>query len=1070
MPNARRLLCALPLLALAAACANDAARGPAALQRNRPVQLDPPARPGLDGPVGLTAIETPAPIWYAPVAEIRSTAEVMIEADRTAPALDDWRDRPRARKLRPNRESLPQHPLSLAPRAFDPPRTLFRGGVPSVAQTAVTPNVDVATVAETQSLPPDTMGDIGPTQYLVGLNGLIRTINKTTGARDNVLSADFDVFFPSSLRNGAFTSDPRVRYDRRTGRWFVVMITVAVPNRFLVAVSSSATISAGTTWAQYQWTNTRRANGSPSGASCLADYPTLGLDEDALYIGVNQFCGSSLSALGFDSTSAYVLNKTALVNGTLSVAEFDGVLPDSTAAGIYTPQGVDNLDSGTTAGYFIGVDNLSAGALVMKRVSNPDSSPSLSANITVPVDSTSFPVDVPHPSGGLPLDGLDDRLLQAVIRSGRLWTTHQVAVNTAGVASNSGTRTAVRWYELQNLSGSPSVAQSGTVFDSAASTPIHYWMGAIMPNGQGHVALGMSKAGATTRVNTAFTGRLRTDPAGAMDAPTQYSSNTSFAYNQQSSPELSQRWGDYSYTSVDPDDDMTFWTLQQYVDGNNSYAVRLLRLLAPAPAAITTVSPSTVAAGLLAATVTVTGSPSGGRGFFDPGAGFARRIAASVSGTGVTVTNVVVNNPTSVTLTLNTIGAATGQRALTVTNPDGQTSTLANGLTIGASGPNQAPIFTATPGATTIFDGGSGGTTGALAISVIDPEGTPVVLTAATSNPTVIPQNRITLGGSGTSRTVTVTSAGVLGASTITLTASDGTLTSTANFVVTVSASAVPGAPQGFAAIATRNRVDFSWQPPSGSEPVLGYRIEAGYGPGGTVATIPVGSATTYIVYAAPDGVFYARVRAQTAAGLGPPSPDVVFATGQAGPPLAPRALLATVQDTNVAMQWTENLLGPVIAGYQLQAGSGPGLTDIAVLPLPPTARSLAVTAPPGTYYVRVVAVNAAGGGAASNEATLVAQPGTCTIPALPLGLAASVTSTRLTATWNAPLTGAIPTAYVIQAGTTSGAANWGTFSFPGTTTAVSGLVPRGPYFLRLFASNVCGTSAASAEVSITVP
>jgi hypothetical protein len=158
-----------------------------------------------------------------------------------------------------------------------------------------------------------------------------------------------------------------------------------------------------------------------------------------------------------------------------------------------------------------------------------------------------------------------------------------------------------------------------------------------------------------------------------------------------------------------------------------------------------------------------------------------------------------------------------------------------------------------------------------------------------------------------------------------------------------------------------------------------------------------------------------------------------------------------------------------VIAGYRLHAGSGPGLSDIGVLPLPPTARSFAANAPPGIYYVRVHAVNAAGVSVASNEALLVAQPGTCTIPNVPLGLAASVTGRRLTLQWNAPLTGAIPTTFTIQAGTTSGAANWGTFGFPATATTVSGIVPPGPYFIRLFAGNNCGTSAASTEVSATV-
>jgi hypothetical protein len=941
--------------------------------------------------------------------------------------------------------------------------------VPSVAQTATTPNVDVATLADTQSLPPDTMGDVGPTQYLVGVNGLIRSINKTTGLRDNVLNADFDVFFPSGIRDGNFTSDPRVRFDRRSGRWFVIIITVSVPNRFLVAVSNTATITAGTQWSQFQWTNTRRQGGAPAGASCLADYPTLGLDEDALYIGVNQFCGSSLSNLSFDSTSAYVINKQALVGGVLSVAEFDAVLPSAGATGAFTPQGVDNVDSGTNAGYLVGVDNLSSGLLVVKRISSPDAAPSISPDILVPVASTRVPLDVPHPGSTIPLDGLDDRLLQAVIRNGRLWTTHQLAVDSSGNAGPSGTRNGIRWYELQNLGSTPTVAQSGTVFDTASTNPVHYWMGAIMPSGQGHVALGMSKAGATTRVNTAFTGRLSTDAAGGMDAPTQYSANTAFSYNAQGSPATSQRWGDYSYTSVDPDDDMTFWTLQQYVDADNSYAVRLLRMLAPPPATIVSVAPATVAAGLTNAVVTVTGSAAGGRGFFDPGAGFARRIAAAVSGTGVTVSSVVVNSPTSLTLTLNTNGAGVGARTLTVTNPDQQTSSLAGAITIAAGGANQPPTFSGVPTAVTLYDAGSGASSGALAFTVSDPEGATINLTATSSNLSVIPANRVVLGGSGTNRTVTLSSIGALGSSTITLTASDGALATTATITATVSPSGVPGVPQGFAVTVARNRVDFSWQAPSG-EPPTGYRIEAGYGPGQTAATIAVGTATSYTVFNAPDGVFFARVRAQTAAGTGAPTPDVQFGVGQGAPPLPPRAFLSTVIGTSVAFQWTENPLGPTIAGYQLQAGSAPGLADIAVLPLPATARTFAANAPPGTYYVRVVAVNAAGAGLPSNEALAVALPGTCTIPDVPTNVAAAFVSPRLGVSWATPQSGAIPTGYVVQAGSASGLSNFGAFALPGTASGAAGIVPPGPYFLRVLATNACGASPASVEVSATVP
>jgi hypothetical protein len=1037
--------------------------------QDRGLVVGPPAVAGVDGPVGVTEIDTPVQPWAGAPPLVRTTADIMAEAARTPAAQLDLR-RPRFRKARPDRRGLPQNPDAL-PDTIAPP-ALDRGDGASVAQTAAAPTVDVARLADTASLPPDTMGDVGPTQYLVAINGRIRSLDKLTGVADgdDGIDASFDVFF-SGVRGGAGTTDPRVRYDRRTQRWFVVMITVAVPNRYLVAVSSTASIGAATSWAFHQWTNTRTQDGVGGAASCLGDYPTLGLDEDALYIGANQFCGASLaSALTFDSTSVYVLNKSALVGGALSVAQFDGVLPSGSSPGIYTPQGVDNLDANTSTGYVIGVDNSGFGTLVMRRVTNPASAPSLSGDIFIDVAPTGVPIDVPHPGGTLPLHGLDDRLLQAVIRNGRLWTAQQIEVDVSGAYSPAGERNGVRWYELQNLASTPAVAQSGTVFDAAAANPASYWMGALMPNGQGHVALGMSRAGATSRVNTAFTGRLATDPANVMDPPVIYSNNSSFAYNVQTDPDTYQRWGDYSYTSVDPDDDQTLWTLQEYVDAPNSYAVRLTRLLAPPPAAITTLTPSVLVAGRTGVAVAVTGSATGGRGFFDPGSGFLRRIGAAFSGTGVTVTGVVVNSPTSLTLTVSTVGAAMGARTLTVTNPDGQTASRAAALTVG-DGANLPPVFGTVPGDRTIFDAGAGASTGPIAFTVSDPEGGAVAVTATSSNVAVIPTGSITLGGTLLNRIVTVSSVGTLGSSTITLTASDGALTATTTFEVTVSASALPGAPQNLTAVVVRNFVVFSWQAPAtaASEPVSGYTLEAGFGAGQTVGTLALGDVLTHTVNA-PTGVFFVRLRAQTAAGFSPPSNEIQVATGEAGPPLAPQALLATVQGTAVSLQWSENPVGPVIAGYHLQAGTAAGLSDVGVLPLPATARTFNVDAVPGTYFVRVVAVNAAGVSVASNEAVLTPGSATCTIPAAPLGLLAGSSTGMLSVQWNPAESGAIPVTYVLQAGSVSGAADIGAVGVAGTTTAAAGAVPAGPYFLRVFAVNACGTSPASEEASTVVP
>jgi hypothetical protein len=100
----------------------------------------------------------------------------------------------------------------------------------------------------------------------------------------------------------------------------------------------------------------------------------------------------------------------------------------------------------------------------------------------------------------------------------------------------------------------------------------------------------------------------------------------------------------------------------------------------------------------------------------------------------------------------------------------------------------------------------------------------------------------------------------------------------------------------------------------------------------------------------------------------------------------------------------------------------------------------------------------------------IVAQPGTCTIPAVPTGVVASAQPGRLTLRWNAPASGAIPTTYVVQAGSTSGATDRFAAGLPGTLTTASGLVPRGPYFVRMFATNACGASGPSIETSTTIP
>jgi hypothetical protein len=141
---------------------------------------------------------------------------------------------------------------------------------------------------------------------------------------------------------------------------------------------------------------------------------------------------------------------------------------------------------------------------------------------------------------------------------------------------------------------------------------------------------------------------------------------------------------------------MTMWTVQEFSNATNSWAVRVVKLVPPPPATPTIAGPASIAAGQSSVNVTISGSQRSGAGFYDPGANLGggavpfSHIDASVTG-GVTVNNVTFNSPTQITLNVSTVGATAGAQSVTVTNPDGQKSTGAGILTV--TGANSDPTL-----------------------------------------------------------------------------------------------------------------------------------------------------------------------------------------------------------------------------------------------------------------------------------------------------------------------------------------------------------------------------------------
>jgi VCBS repeat-containing protein len=140
------------------------------------------------------------------------------------------------------------------------------------------------------------------------------------------------------------------------------------------------------------------------------------------------------------------------------------------------------------------------------------------------------------------------------------------------------------------------------------------------------------------------------------------------------------------------------------------------------------------------------------------------------------------NRTVKVTPAANVDGIA----SITISVSDGQSSTSASFL-VTVNAVNDAPTITGVANQTLAV----GGMVGPLSVTVGDVE-TPaasLTLSAASSNPTLVPENNIVLGGSGSNRTVSVSgAAGQVGSSTITLSVSDGTNSADTSFTVTVSA------------------------------------------------------------------------------------------------------------------------------------------------------------------------------------------------------------------------------------------------------------------------------------------
>lgn len=284
--------------------------------------------------------------------------------------------------------------------------------------------------------------------------------------------------------------------------------------------------------------------------------------------------------------------------------------------------------------------------------------------------------------------------------------------------------------------------------------------------------------------------------------------------------------------------------------------------------------------------------------------------------------------------------------------------------------------------------------------------------------------------------------------------------------------AAPPEMPQAVTGVANGTTVTLTWQAPGTGSVPTGYVVEAALSAGGATIASLTAASSPLVVPDVPHGTYYIRVRSLDGSGPSLPSNEVVVTVpgggsdggGCASPPNAPQNLTGSVAAGGlVSLAWSPPLAGCAAASYTVHAGSFISASNIAQVGVG-SATSLSASAPAGTYYIRVVAVNPFGISAPSNEAVLTIGSA-CQLPGAPTLSSATVAGSVATLNWLPPA-GSV-TGYRIEAGSAPTLSDRLT-AVATFTSYLWQAAPPGTSYVRVRALNACGVGPASNEILVT--
>ena len=417
--------------------------------------------------------------------------------------------------------------------------------------------------------PPDTTGQVGPNHY-------VQMINNSTGARVRIWKKDGTQLYDFLMRDlwpsgdachDDAAGDPVVLYDHMADRW---LLTQFAPDEgFLgnhyyecIAVSKGGTpTNVPDDW----WLYSIEVSDTK-----FNDYPKFGIWPDGYYMSANQFQNNLWAGVG-----VWVFDRSAMLNGNSAASTYfdlgndnetkyySSLLPSNLTGDILPPLGAPN--------YFMSVDMNWDGDDDILHIWefhtdwNDTDNTTFSLVKDIVVDSFDWNIDkVPQPDTDNKLDAIADRLMMHLWY--RNYGDHESLVvnHTIDVG---GDHAGIRWYEIRGGVVNTTLSDAN-IYQQGDYAPdaTHRWMGSAAMDRVGNMAIGFSVSDATdVYPGIRYAGRYYNDPLN------QLAQGEAVLVDGDGSETGTNRWGDYSAISVDPQDDCTFWYTSEYVVGTGDY-------------------------------------------------------------------------------------------------------------------------------------------------------------------------------------------------------------------------------------------------------------------------------------------------------------------------------------------------------------------------------------------------------------------------------------------------------------------------------------------------------------------